>query len=176
MRRLRLFVLFNSAILLLSCGSEKAEQSDNQFQVTADEMKTHVVPKQKGAVTDVERLFSPAQSDSLTAKCKQFESDYQIPVMVLTSADFGDFASFTEFADAVSEKWQICSKEQGILFVISSKLGEVRMISCPETEKKISDQVFDHVVNVILFGAFRQGRFSTGVEEALDYLGKNMTH
>lgn len=166
---------FLLSLLLVSCGSKQKDESGNQdFEITGDEMKTNVTPKMTGIVTDNERLFKAEELTALLEKCKAFETKNSIPVAILTNANFGDFNSFTEFADAVSGKWDICKEEQGILFVISDKLGEIRVISCPVTETRISDKDFEYVINTVIFDAFRIGKYGEGIMNALDYLDQKI--
>ncbi len=159
---------------VFSCGNKKQKNDETDFQVTGEEVEIHNTPEQKGVVTDYEELFSKSESEALTQKCNSFSDKNAIPVAVMTNPSFGDYKSFTEFADAVSNKWQICNNDEGILFVISNNLGEIRMISCPKTETRISDEDFDYVINQVVFDAFRQSKFADGIMNAIDYLDQKI--
>lgn len=165
------FSCFLALTVVLSCSQQQNDRSEEpDFEITAEELETHVTPKSRGVITDYERLFSKEEFEQLLTSCNNFKSKNNIPVFVLTNPDFSDYRSFTDFADAVSEKWNICVDEHGILFVISAKLGEIRMISCPATEGKISDEDFDHVINNIIYSSFRKGKYAEGLMNALTFL------
>lgn len=160
-------------LTLISCGN-RSNSTDNNFEVVADTLANKVVPEVKGAITDYEKLFNEGELKSLAATCENFEKDNAVPVGVFTSENISDFNNFTEYADAVSEKWNGCKDNQGLLFVISNKLGEIRMISCPATENRISDNDFDYVINTVIFDEFRKNQFADGIIKALDYLGQKI--
>lgn len=173
------FVFYSVVLLVLSfsisaCGNKEQKNDETGFEVTGEEVEIHNTPEQKGVVTDYEKLFSESETEILAQKCNSFFGKNAIPVAVMTNPGFGDYKSFTEFADAVSSKWQICNNDEGILFVISNNLGEIRMISCPKTESRISDEDFDYVINSVVYDAFRQSRFAEGIMNAIDYLDKKI--
>lgn len=161
-------------ISVSACGSKKQKNDETDFQITGEEVEIHNTPEQKGVVTDYEELFSDSEAEALAKKCSDFSDKNAIPIAVMTNPGFGDYKSFTEFADAVSSKWQICSNDEGILFVISNNLGEIRMISCPKTETRISDEDFDYVINTVVYDAFRQSKFALGIMNAIDYLDQKI--
>ncbi|MPM08399.1 hypothetical protein SDC9_54711 [bioreactor metagenome] len=170
---LRFFVLLLIPTMMVSCGS-RSNSSDNDFEVVADTLANKAVPEMKGVVTDYEKLFTQGEAKTLISRCEAFEKDNAVPVGVFTSENIGEFNNFTEYADAVSEKWNGCKENQGLLFVISNKLGEIRMISCPATEGRISDNDFDYVINTVIFDEFRKNQFADGILKALDYLGQKI--
>ncbi|HCB63249.1 MAG: hypothetical protein A2W93_11240 [Bacteroidetes bacterium GWF2_43_63] len=156
--------------MLISCGNQKQTDAEDNFEVVADTMDSKVTPKILGTITDYEKLFTEGESKTLAARCADFEKKNAIPIGVFTSENIGDYNNFTEYADAVSEKWNGCKDNQGLLFVISNKLGEIRMISCPATENRISDKDFDYVINTVIFDSFRKNQFFDGIINALEYL------
>jgi len=170
------FIFFAIAAMLMlgSCGSNTKESSEDEFEVVADTLTKKVTPEIRGTLTDYEKLFTEGESKSLQEKCAAFEKKNAIPAAVFTCDNIGEYNTYTEYADAVSEKWNGCKENQGILFVISNKLGEIRMISCPATESRISDQDFDYVINTIIFEAFRKSQFCDGILSALDYLDQKI--
>lgn len=157
-------------LTLISCGHQKSQAIDNDFEVVADTMQSKITPKVQGTITDYEKLFTEGESKTLVNRCNEFEAKNAIPVGVFTCDNIGDFNNFTEYTDAVSTKWNGCKDNQGLLFVISNKLGEIRMISCPATENRITDNDFDFVINTVIFDAFRKSQFFDGIINALDYL------
>jgi len=176
MRKFAFLPLILAAIMqtLISCGNQKQQDTEDDFEVVADTMKAKVNPKIQGTITDYEKLFTEGESKTLASRCTGFETKNAIPVGVFTCDNIGDFNNFTEYADAVSTKWNGCKDNQGLLFVISNKLGEIRMISCPATENRITDKDFDYVINTVIFDAFRKNQFSDGIISALDYLDEKM--
>jgi uncharacterized membrane protein YgcG len=169
-----IFAILSAALILNSCSYNYKSNSDNEFEVVADTLSVKVVPKIKGVVSDYEELFTEGEIKGLTEKCNGFKNTNATPVAIFTSGNIGDFNNFTEYADAVSTKWNGCEENQGLLFVISNSLGEVRLISCSVTESRITDDDFNYVVNDILYGAFRNNKFYDGIIESLDYLNEKI--
>ena len=157
-----------------SCGNQNQQNTENDFEVVADTMNAKVTPQILGTISDYEKLFTEGESKTLARRCAGFETKHAIPVGVFTCDNIGDFNNFTEYADAVSTKWNGCKDNHGLLFVISNKLGEIRMISCPLTENSITDNDFDYVINTVIFDAFRKNQFSDGIISALDYLDEKI--
>jgi uncharacterized membrane protein YgcG len=170
---LKLLIAALIPLMVCSCGNSKST-SDKDFEVAADTMKNKVTPKIQGTITDYEKLFTNGESKTLASRCVDFEKKNAIPIGIFTSDNIGDYSNYAEYADAVSEKWNGCKDNQGILFVISNKLGEIRMISCPATESRISDTDFDYVINTVIFDSFRKNQFFDGIVNALDYLDQKI--
>lgn len=154
--------------ILFSCGNKKTNDSD--FQVTPDVVNNNQVPKMQGSITDLEGIFDDMAQERLLQKIKIMEDEYAIPVCIHTTASFEPFKNFTEYSDNVGSLWDYCQDEEGILFVISSFLGELRVVTCTKTEPRISDEDFDYMINDILYESFRNKSFEEGLIKAMDFL------
>lgn len=161
-------------IFLVACVNNSQTEEDSTFSVSADTLKSYILPDINGNINDYEKLLSKEQRELFSNHCTQFEKEYAIPIAMFSCDNIGDFNNFTQYADAVSEKWNGCKDNQGLIFVISNKLGEIRLISCPATEAKFSDEDFNYVINTIIFGEFRNNNFFEGLDKSLDYLGGKM--
>ena len=168
----RLIKLAGAVVLLsflsISCGNKTTDE--NTFQVTPDVLENNDAPKMQGAITDLEEIFDDLEKERLLQKIDIMESQYQIPVCILTTAAYEPFETFTEYADNVGSQWNYCQNDEGILFIISSFLGELRVITCTETETRISDEDFDYMINDILYESFRNESFEGGLIKAMDFL------
>jgi len=164
------------AILLVistSCGNKQSNDSD--FQVTPDVVENKDVPEMQGIVTDLEGLFNDIAKERLQQKAELMEEEYNLPICILTVASFEPFENFTDFSDNVASQWEYCSNEEGILFILSSFLGELRVIACTKTETRISDEDFDTMINDIMYESFRNEGFEDGLINALDFLETKFT-
>ncbi|PLW92339.1 MAG: hypothetical protein C0592_11275 [Marinilabiliales bacterium] len=154
-------------VISFSCGNNK---SDNNFQVTPDVVDNKQIPNMQGAITDTEGIFDETEKERLLQKIDVMESEYGLPVCIHTVATFEPFENFTEYSDQVGTEWDYCREDEGILFIISSFLGELRVITCTATETKISDEDFDYMINDILYESFRNDSFEGGLIQAMDFL------
>ncbi len=155
-------------LILFSCGNQKTNDTD--FQVTPDIVENNQAPEMQGSITDLEGIFDDAAQERLLQKIELMKTEYAVPVCILTTASFEPFENFTEYSDNVGSQWEYCQDEEGILFVISSFLGELRVITCTKTETRISDEDFDYMINDILYESFRNKSFEEGLIKAMDFL------
>ncbi|MBN2728966.1 MAG: TPM domain-containing protein [Bacteroidales bacterium] len=159
------------AILLLisvSCGNKKTENYD--FQVSPDVLENNEAPQMEGSITDLENIFDDNAKDRLLQKIDLMQNEYNLPIFILTTASNEPFETFTEYSDNVGSQWDYCKDEEGILFILSSFMGELRVITCTKTETKISEEDFDYMINNILYESFRNESFEEGIIKALDFV------
>ena len=95
-------------------------------------------------------------------------------MQVLTVSDIGNKNSFTEYSDFIAEKWDICSQGQGLLFVFSVNLAEIRLITCPETEKVLDGKTMDDIINGVIYPEFGQQQYFRGIALAIGEIGKHI--
>lgn len=165
--------LFLVLILLLgltSCWEQKKQGTE--FNISSDTLQNDSLPTSTGAVTDNEGVFVQSEVDSLSKICNRFYKEFEIPMQVLTVKSTGNKSNFTEYADFIAEKWNICNKGQGLLFVFSVTLAEIRLITCPETEKILDDKTMDDIINGVIYPAFGREQYFTGISSAIAEISK----
>lgn len=153
-----------------SCTSKNNTDENSGFEVSPDIIENKQVPQQDGIITDLENLFDNNAKERLLQKIKTTEEICNIPICIHSTASMEPFDTFTEYADNVGSQWDYCKEEEGILFIISSFLGELRVISCTKTETQISDKNFEYMINDILYESFRENNFEEGLNNALSFL------
>lgn len=157
---------------LTSCWEQK--KSGTEFNIAADTLQNDSLPSSTGAVTDNEGVFAKSEVDSLSKLCNRFFKEFQIPMQILTVHSIGNKGNFTEYADFIAEKWNICNKGQGLLFVFSVSLAEIRLITCPETEKILDGKTMDNIINGVIYPEFGREQYFNGISSAIAEISKHI--
>lgn len=164
------YIIVGVILFILTSCSSKNNNENPDFVVSPDIIENNQVPPQEGIITDLENLFNNNAKKRLLQKVKTTEDICNISICIHSTASMEPFDTFTEYADNVGSQWDYCKEERGILFIISSFLGELRVIACTETEGQISNEDFEYMINDILYESFRQNNFEEGLNNALSFL------
>lgn len=162
-----IILLSLSMISLTSCyQSEK--KSEEQFNIAPDVIESKPIPIQDSTIKDLENLFDDIGEQQLKSSCDQIfrESGHDIYILTLDNIDPWD--NFTEFSDAVAERWTFRNPDKGVVILISAKLQELRLITGSTTEEIIGEDALSGIINDDMFPAFRDADYLKGTMAAIE--------
>lgn len=162
-----LFIFF-----LWSCGNNK-EQKESPGEFITDTNNEQTIPEEMPAkmrwINDSENLYTAEEKDSLNKIINEYEIASSDEIYILTVKNINPYEDLTNYSDALFNVWKPGKKEKdnGLVFVISRELGELRMVSGSDIEKKLSEEDSYHIINNIMIPAFMNSDYYAGTKEAL---------
>lgn len=151
--------------------SEANVNSISKQKITAN-TKTIKQPKENNYVFDREGLFSDFEYEQLNHKLTQYEKETTREVVVLTTNSISPYENIAEFALNTANEWGIGKAEtnNGLFIVVSKQLQVMRINTGLGTEKVLTDEICQKVVDEQILPEFVQGKFYTGIDKGIDKL------
>ncbi len=171
-----IFLLF--IFFLWSCGNNKQKDNPNDFinETSNEQIQAQEMPVKMRWINDKENLYSTAEKDSLNIIINENELKTTDEIYILTVKNISPYEDLTNYADALFNIWKPGKKEKdnGLIFVISREIGELRMVSGSDIEKKLSEEESYHIINNIMIPAFMNSDYYSGTKAALEYTIQTM--
>jgi uncharacterized protein len=132
-----------------------------------------VVPPLRGRVVDLADVLTSAAERDLTTQLAKVEQKTGTQIVVAILPDLGGYP-IESWGLALGRTWQIgrAGKDDGIVIVLAPNDREIRIEVGYGLEGDIPDAKAHQIIQHILVPAFREGRYATGLEEAIGTLEK----
>lgn len=161
-------ISFTLAMISLTSCYQKEKKTVDQFTIAPDIVENKPVPKQDSTIKDIENLFDETGEKQLKNACDQIYSKSGHDIYILTLDNIEPWENFTEFSDAVAERWTFRNPDKGIVILISAKLQELRLISGSATEEIIGEETLGEIINEDMFPEFRESNYLKGTMDAIN--------
>ncbi|MGQ7845033.1 TPM domain-containing protein [Granulosicoccus sp. 3-233] len=126
-------------------------------------------PVLTGRVVDQAELLNASEETSLTAQLEAHEQETgnQLVIATITSLDGRDIA---DYANRLGRFWQIGTSENdnGVLLLVAPNERKVRIEVGYGLEGALTDSLSSIIIQREILPAFRQGSFSTGIQQGVD--------
>lgn len=168
-----LLILAFLIISLSNCQSTNINQlSENascQVEVVAKDFQETVFPKQQGAVTDLEAVFSIEEREKLTRIIAEFEKRTTNEIAIVTVNSIGNYKDFDQYAIDLSNSWQVgkLEKDNGLTIVLSKELRKIRISTRPGTQKILTDARCKAIIEETIIPEFKNNTYYAAVEKGL---------
>lgn len=155
MRTLILFLLFSLALPSLAIPASKLVLNQ--------------------PVIDQAQMLSPAEEAALSAKLKNWHQQKLMQAAVVLVNET-DGAPIFDYAMAIADRWQLGDKDadNGLLLVIDKNKRDYFVLTGDGLEGALPDILVKKIGREKLVPAFRQGRFSVGIEQSLQAFAEQL--
>jgi uncharacterized protein len=155
-----------ASIYLLFAAVILAAPPRQAAAIPSDDLRKSLRPT--GHVNDYAHLLTPAEKDSLEARCKQLQdrTGAQLAVVTLKSLRGGDV---DDFAVKLFKQWGIGEKKErnGILLLVSIDDRKARIETGYDIEPIIPDLLTVRILETKLAPQFRDKHFAAGLKDTV---------
>jgi uncharacterized protein len=165
------YLFFVLLFFSLCNGSYGQKASEDQRQ----EKLSTGLPGYVGYVNDFENILSEKQEKELSEIIERFEKRSSNQIAIITVDSITPYTNMKDYATSLANKWGVGQKvkNNGLLIVISSKLRQSRIATGLGTEKVLTDQMCQRIIDEHMIPHFRKGEYFKGLQEGLTELISN---
>lgn len=175
MKNLR-FILFALAFTL-AIPTVRAQKSivndDSEPKRNVDLIRLNAAfPSSIGVVNDSEGVFNFPQIKELTKIITDFQKKTKHQIVIVTVDSIAPYQSIGLYAAHLSNTWDIGGKgfKDGLTIVMSKNLHKIFIATDVETQKIVTDEFCDQVLQETILPAFKNGNYYEGLENGLRIL------
>ena len=151
----KLIISISGVVLIMGCADMKT--GDKQF------------PEPFGFVTDMEDLFTEEEENTLESFIEEYEFRTANEIAILTIKDIRPYNNMMIYATDLASHWGVGKndKDNGLFIAISDSLGRTAIATGTGTEKYISDEYCEIIIDSVMIPNFKNKEYYEGVERAL---------
>ncbi|WP_157811830.1 TPM domain-containing protein [Tenacibaculum sp. SZ-18] len=154
-----------------SCNAQKNKLSETT------QSYFNKLPVLQDRVTDFENIFTSNQKENLTKIIKDFKAKTTNQIAIVSVKSIGEYENFDRFSQDLSDFNGVGQKglDNGLTIVFSKNLRKIRISTGTGTEKILTDNMCQKILNELILPEFREGKYYQGIESGLNSLIKNWT-
>ncbi|MFB9865114.1 TPM domain-containing protein [Rufibacter immobilis] len=151
--------------LSLGCTAPETEGQSQLKQLVSSESNERKFPRPVGYVNDFENILTPEQVEALNKILVDYKQKTTNEIAVVTVPSIAPYSDFDEYALELSKEWGVGEKgkNNGLTIVFSKTLTRVRISTGLGTEKILTDEVCQRVVDQIMVPNFQKGKLYEGI-------------
>lgn len=129
-------------------------------------------PKPIGFVNDFEKILNQEEVTKLESLLLNYEKQTTNEIVVVTISKIGNETNFDTYALSLAQNWAVGKKEKnnGLVIVISNQLGRIRICTGTGTEKIITDDICETILQESILPNFQNGELYLGIESGVTAL------
>ena len=153
------YKLFNILILIFGFISFSFGQENN-------------FPKPIGYVNDFENVLSLEEVTKLENLLINYEKQTSNELVIVTISKTENEIDFDTYALDLSKNWGVGKrgKDNGLVIVISNQLGRIRICTGTGTEKILTDEICNTILEENIIPNFKNGEIYKGIESGINAL------
>ena len=153
------YKLFNILILIFGFISFSFGQENN-------------FPKPIGYVNDFENVLSLEEVTKLENLLINYEKQTYNELVIVTISKTENEIDFDTYALDLSKNWGVGKrgKDNGLVLVISNQLGRIRICTGTGTEKILTDEICNTILEENIIPNFKNGEIYNGIESGINAL------
>lgn len=131
-------------------------------------------PKRIGYVNDYEKLFSVEEISKLENFLIEYEKQTTNEIAVLTIQEIGNESDFDTYALNLAIHWRVgkTGKDNGLVIVISNHLRKIRICTGTGTEKTLTNEICEKILNDEIIPNLKNQDTFKGIENGVKALIK----
>ncbi len=174
-RRFIFLLVMSLSFVTYSCTAQEAESKNQNLELVALSLKESKFPKPIGYVNDFENILSKEQIKELTEIITSFERKTTNQIAVVTISSVEPYSDFDQYALDLSKEWGVGRKEKnnGLTIVFSKSLSKIRISTGLGTEKVLTDEICQSIIDQFMVPKFKEGQFYDGISSGLTELIKH---
>lgn len=157
-----------SILLFFACEDNQQagnDQNSNQNQIFVDSLD---LPEQLGNINDFENILNEEQKTKLDKKITDFNEKTKVEFVIVTTDSLPkELLTIEEYAATIAEKWKVGKKkgkDNGLVLAYSKKLRSVNISTSKETQKILSDQRCQEIIDQDMIPHFKKDEIFEGLE------------
>lgn len=129
-------------------------------------------PKPIGYVNDFENVLSLEEVTKLENLLINYEKQTSNELVIVTISKTENEIDFDTYALDLSKNWGVGkkSKDNGLVIVISNQLGRIRICTGTGTEKILTDEICNTILEENIIPNFKNGEIYNGIESGINAL------
>jgi uncharacterized protein len=129
-------------------------------------------PKPVGFVNDFENLLSLEEVTKLENFLINYEKQTSNELVIVTTNEIINEVDFDTYAVDLAKKWAVGKKhkDNGLVIVISNQLRKIRICTGNGTEKILTNEICDTILQEIILPNFQNGEIYKGIESGIKAL------
>ena len=129
-------------------------------------------PKPVGFVNDFEKILNQEEVTKLESLLLNYEKQTSNEIVIVTISEIGKESDFDTYALNLAQNWAIGKrgKDNGLVLVISNQLRKIRICTGTGTEKILTDDICETVLQEIILPNFKNGEMFLGIETGINAL------
>jgi len=129
--------------------------------------------KNKGLiVNDYDSIFSPAQRQELTDLLYNYDKNTTRQIVIVTIDDISPYSDIHKFATDLGNYWGVgqAEKNNGLVLLVCKPCRQVTIATGNGTEKVLTDDICQNVINEKIIPEFKKGDFYNGIKKGVEEL------
>lgn len=129
-------------------------------------------PKPVGFVNDFENILNQDEITKLEAHLFTYEKQTSNEIVVVTISETGNETDFDTYALSLAQHWAVGKKgkDNGLVVVISNHLRKIRICTGTGTEKILTDDICETILQEKILPNFKNGKMFIGIENGINAL------
>lgn len=129
-------------------------------------------PKPIGYVNDFENVLSLEEVTKLENLLINYEKQTSNELVIVTISKTENEIDFDTYALDLSKNWGVGKrgKDNGLVIVISNQLGRIRICTGTGTEKILTDEICNTILEENIIPNFKNGEIYKGIESGINAL------
>ena len=129
-------------------------------------------PKPVGFVNDFENVLSLEEVTKLENLLINYEKQTSNELVIVTISKTENEIDFDTYALDLSKNWGVGkkNKDNGLVIVISNQLGRIRICTGTGTEKILTDEICNTILEEKIIPNFKNGEIYNGIESGINAL------
>lgn len=162
---------------LISCKSQSTGSIEGKLAEVENNVsyKGKKFPEEIGFVSDFENVFTLGEKIKLESKLDAYQLRTGRTIAIITIESIEPYEGIKEFAVDLSNEWGIGDKDQnnGLSIVFSKTMRQVRISTGLGTEKILTDEICQNIIDTIMLPQFKIGNYFEGMNKGLDAFVEN---
>ena len=129
-------------------------------------------PKPIGYVNDFENVLSLEEVTKLENLLINYEKQTSNELVIVTISKTENEIDFDTYALDLANNWGVGKrgKDNGLVIVISNQLGRIRICTGTGTEKILTDEICNTILEENIIPNFKNGEIYNGIESGINAL------
>lgn len=157
--------------LIIFVTSSCSAQSEKNTNIISSNMEVLKFPSAVGYVNDFAFIFDSSEIFRLEEKLKKYHDLTTNQIVIITINDNNiTEENFDKYSLDISNYWGVGTKEQnnGLTIVLSPELRKIRINTGTGTEKILTDEICNDILNSLIIPEFKNERYFDGLNNAVD--------
>ncbi len=165
-------LILTLALSLISC---KGFTQENETRKPAPEFDFSTIEKFRTSksrgqiVNDYDGIFSSNQRKELSELLYDYHVKTTRQIAVVTIDSISPYSDIQKFATDLGNYWGIgaAEKDNGLIIVLCKSCGLIGIATGSGTERILTDQICNEVINHTIIPEFRNGEFYAGIKKGV---------
>jgi uncharacterized protein len=129
-------------------------------------------PKPLGFVNDFEKILNQEEVTKLESLLINYEKQTSNEIVIVTISETLNESDFDTYALKLAQNWEVGKKgkDNGLVIVISNRLKNIRICTGNGTEKILTDEICETILQETILPYFQNGKMYIGIESGINAL------